>query len=206
MIKRVFDIIISVIILTLTFPILIFTALLIRVNLGSPIFFKQTRPGLRNKPFVMYKFRTMTNEKNGSGNYLPDSQRLKGLGKLLRSTSIDELPTLWNVIIGEMSLVGPRPLLMAYLPLYSKEQACRHNVKPGITGWAQVNGRNAISWGQKFEYDLWYIDNHNIWLDIKILILTVKKVFIQDGISAEDDATMPRFLGNRASSSQEEKS
>lgn len=205
MTKRIFDIIISIITLILTFPILIFITLLIKKKLGSPIFFKQSRPGLRNKPFVMYKFRTMTNEKNDDGNYLPDEERLNSFGKFLRSTSIDELPTLWNVIIGEMSLVGPRPLLMEYLPLYSQDQARRHNVKPGITGWAQVNGRNAISWEKKFKYDIWYIDNHNIWLDSKILALTIKKVFIRDGISAENDATMPKFTGSKVDNFQRSK-
>jgi len=158
--------------------------------------FKQPRPGLDSKIFQMYKFRSMNNAKDVDGNLLPDSQRLTKFGRYLRKTSIDELPSLWSVLIGKMSLVGPRPLLVEYLPLYSKEQARRHDVKPGITGWAQINGRNAISWQQKFELDIWYTENQSIWLDIKILFLTVKKVFSQADINAEGEATMSKFTGN----------
>lgn len=165
----------------------------VRVRIGSPVFFVQTRPGLRGRPFDMVKLRTMTNARDSHGNLLPDAQRLAPFGRFLRSTSLDELPELWNVLKGEMSLVGPRPLLMEYLPLYSAEQARRHEVRPGITGWAQINGRNALSWEEKFKLDVWYVDNKSLWLDIKILWLTVKKVAVREGISASGDATMPKF-------------
>ena len=166
---------------------------MVRFKFGSPVLFKQPRPGLNEKVFNMIKFRSMTMENDTSGIMLSDSDRLTRFGEFLRSTSLDELPSLWVVLKGEMSLVGPRPLLVEYLPLYSKKQSRRHEVKPGITGWAQVNGRNAISWDEKFDLDVWYVDNQSIWLDIKILFLTVKKVIMRDGISAKDDATMPPF-------------
>ena len=170
----------------------------IRRKLGSPVFFRQTRPGLHGKPFIMVKFRTMTDARDASGALLPDAQRLTHFGRFLRASSLDELPELWNVLRGEMSLVGPRPLLMQYLPLYSPEQARRHEVRPGITGWAQVNGRNAISWADKFALDVWYVDNRSLFLDIRILWLTVRKVLVRDGISATGEATMPRFEGDKA--------
>ena len=170
---------------------------MVRFKFGSPVLFKQPRPGLNEKVFNMIKFRSMTMENDASGIMLSDSDRLTRFGEFLRSTSLDELPSLWAVLKGEMSLVGPRPLLVEYLPLYSKKQSRRHEVKPGITGWAQVNGRNAISWDEKFDLDVWYVDNQSIWLDIKILFLTVKKVIMRDGISAKDDATMPPFKGTK---------
>jgi lipopolysaccharide/colanic/teichoic acid biosynthesis glycosyltransferase len=169
----------------------------IQRNLGSPVFFKQQRPGLNGSPFEMIKFRTMKDAIDTNGNPLPDAERMTPFGEKLRNTSLDELPELLNVLKGDMSLVGPRPLLMRYLPLYSKEQARRHEIKPGVTGWAQVNGRNAISWDEKFKYDVWYVDNRNFWLDVKILFLTVKKVFVKEGISEEGEATMSEFKGTR---------
>lgn len=195
MIKRLFDIVVSLTALVLLSPVLLIVSIQVRRKLGSPVFFRQIRPGLRGKPFEMIKFRTMRDAIDANGKPLPDSERLTGFGRMLRSTSLDELPELWNVLKGEMSLVGPRPLLMEYLHLYDKRQASRHDVKPGITGWAQVNGRNAISWEQKFEYDAWYVEHQSLWLDIKILWLTVKKVIIRDGISAEGSATMEKFQG-----------
>ncbi|HMY81583.1 MAG TPA: sugar transferase, partial [Agitococcus sp.] len=176
---------------------IIVVAILVNSKLGSPIFFKQIRPGLGGKPFKMVKFRTMLDAVDSQGNPLPDEVRLTDFGKFLRSTSLDELPELWNVLKGDMSLVGPRPLLMEYLPLYSADQARRHEVRPGVTGWAQINGRNAISWEQKFELDTWYVDNQSLWLDIKILFLTVWKVVHRDGISAAGEATMTRFTGTK---------
>ena len=170
-----------------------------RFNLGSPILFKQTRPGLNGKLFEIVKFRTMRNAVDVNGNLLPDAERITPFGIFLRSTSLDELPGLWNVLKGEMSLVGPRPLLVEYLPLYSIEQARRHNVRPGVTGWAQVNGRNAISWEDKFKLDVWYVDNQSFWLDIKILWLTVRKVLVKDGISANGEVTMSKFMGSNNS-------
>ncbi len=167
----------------------------VRYVLGSPVFFHQTRPGLRGRPFRMIKFRTMTDARSGGGQLLPDEERLGTFGRFLRTTSLDELPELWNVLKGEMSLVGPRPLLMEYLPLYSKEQARRHDVRPGITGWAQVNGRNALSWEEKFKLDVWYVDHRSFWLDLRILWLTLCKVMARDGISAPGETTMPRFTG-----------
>lgn len=195
--KRLVDLILGLIATVLLSPILIITAILVSRKLGSPIFFTQVRPGKDGKPFKMVKFRTMRDAIDAQGNPLPDSERLTPFGRRLRSTSIDELPELWNVIKGEMSLVGPRPLLMEYLPLYSPEQATRHDLKPGMTGWAQINGRNAISWEDKFKLDTWYVQHQSLWLDIKIMALTVKKVLVRDGISAEGEATMPRFLGNQ---------
>jgi lipopolysaccharide/colanic/teichoic acid biosynthesis glycosyltransferase len=190
-----------------TFLVLIFSPILfipfllifflVLLNLGSPVFFKQARPGLNKKVFNMYKFRTMTNECDANDVLISDSGRLTKFGIFLRSTSLDELPSLWSVLKGDMSLVGPRPLLVEYLPLYSEEQSRRHEIKPGITGWAQVNGRNAIGWDEKFDLDVWYVDNQSFWLDIKILWLTVKKVIMRDGISAQDDITMPVFKGSK---------
>lgn len=193
--KRALDIFVAGLSLLLLAPFLAVLFIIIRAKLGNPVLFKQTRPGLSGKPFLMMKFRTMTSECDGDGDLLPDERRLTSLGRFLRSTSLDELPSLWSVLKGDMSLVGPRPLLMEYLPLYSPEQARRHDVRPGITGWAQVNGRNALSWDEKFRLDVWYVDNQSFWLDIKILFLTVKKVLIRDGISAEGEATMSRFNG-----------
>ncbi len=198
MIKRIFDFVISSVALTVLSPVIIFVAWKIRKNLGSPVLFRQTRPGLNGKPFEMVKFRSMKDALDTKGNPLPDSERMTSFGNKLRNSSLDELPELWNVLKGDMSLVGPRPLLMRYLPLYSKEQARRHEVRPGVTGWAQVNGRNAIGWADKFALDIWYVDNRTLLLDIKILLLTVKKVFKKDGISAEDHVTMPEFKGNES--------
>lgn len=197
MIKRLIDILASGLALIMLGPVIIVVAILVNSKLGSPIFFKQIRPGLGGKPFKMVKFRTMLDAVDSQGNPLPDEVRLTDFGKFLRSTSLDELPELWNVLKGDMSLVGPRPLLMEYLPLYSADQARRHEVRPGVTGWAQINGRNAISWEQKFELDTWYVDNQSLWLDIKILFLTVWKVVHRDGISAAGEATMTRFTGTK---------
>ncbi|MEW9679319.1 sugar transferase [Pseudomonas sp. TE50-2] len=177
---------------------MLLVAIAIRRQLGSPVAFSQVRPGLHGKPFRMVKFRTMRNAFDADGNLLPDSQRMTPLGVFLRSSSLDELPELLNVLKGDMSLVGPRPLLMEYLPLYSPEQYRRHDVRPGISGWAQVNGRNALSWEEKFDLDVWYVDNRSIWLDIKIIALTVKKVVVREGISAEGEATMSKFTGKRS--------
>jgi lipopolysaccharide/colanic/teichoic acid biosynthesis glycosyltransferase len=196
--KRLFDFLASSLGLLLLAVPLAVLVLQVRRKLGSPVLFTQVRPGLHGKPFRMVKFRTMTDERDASGILLPDAQRLTPFGRFLRSSSLDELPELWNVLRGEMSLVGPRPLLMEYLSLYSPEQARRHEVRPGITGWAQVNGRNAISWEDKFKLDVWYVDNCSLLLDIKILWLTVKKVLVRDGISAAGEATMPRFEGDKS--------
>ncbi|EKA7373934.1 sugar transferase [Vibrio parahaemolyticus] len=193
--KRLFDFCASLFGLVLLSPIIVLVAWKIRKNLGSPVLFRQTRPGLHGKPFEMVKFRTMKDAVDAQGNPLPDSERMTPFGDKLRNSSLDELPELWNVLKGEMSLVGPRPLLMRYLPLYSKEQARRHEVRPGVTGWAQINGRNAISWEDKFKLDVWYVDNHNLLLDIKILFLTVKKVFVKEGISADGHVTIEPFTG-----------
>jgi lipopolysaccharide/colanic/teichoic acid biosynthesis glycosyltransferase len=194
--KRCLDIAGSAIGIVLLTPLLVLLVLIIRVQMGSPVTFIQIRPGLYGGAFKMYKFRTMTNERNDSGFLLPDELRITKLGKVLRSTSLDELPELFNVLRGDMSLVGPRPLLMQYLDRYTPEQARRHEVKPGITGWAQVNGRNAISWEEKFALDVWYVDHCSLCLDIKILFMTVLKVFKREGISAEGEATMPEFMGS----------
>ena len=194
--KRLFDIIASVSGLIFLSPVFLILIYLIRKNLGEPVFFIQERPGKDGKPFKMIKFRSMRDAVDKNGNPLPDSERLTPFGKKLRATSLDELPELWNVLKGEMSLVGPRPLLMSYLPLYNEFQNRRHEMRPGVTGWAQVNGRNALSWDEKFAHDIWYIDHYSFWLDMKILFLTVKKVFIKEGISAEGEATMPYFTGN----------
>lgn len=193
--KRLFDLLISLFALIALSPVIIITLVLVRVKLGSPILFTQERPGLNGKSFKMMKFRTMLDATDKNGNQLPDDQRMTSFGSFLRSASLDELPGLFNVLKGDMSLVGPRPLLVQYLPLYNEEQSRRHNVRPGITGWAQVNGRNAISWEQKFAFDVWYVDKQSFWLDIKILLLTVKKVFVREGISADGHVTIEPFKG-----------
>lgn len=197
MLKRLFDIIISGSALILLSPIMLLTAYKVATNLGRPVIFSQARPGLHGDIFNMLKFRSMRDAHNANGEPLPDSERLTPFGKKLRSTSLDELPGLWNVFIGNMSLVGPRPLLVEYLPLYSREQARRHEVLPGITGWAQVNGRNAISWEDKFKLDVWYVDNQSFWLDVKILFLTLKKVLTKADINSSGEATMAKFTGSK---------
>ncbi|MEZ9859225.1 sugar transferase [Vibrio splendidus] len=194
--KRIFDFIVSLTALIVFLPIIALVAWKIRKNLGSPVLFRQTRPGLNGKSFKMVKFRSMKDAVDQQGNPLPDDERMTAFGDKLRSSSLDELPGLWNVLKGDMSLVGPRPLLVQYLPLYNKEQARRHDVRPGITGWAQINGRNAISWEEKFALDVWYVDNRSLWLDIKVLFLTVKKVFVKEGISADGHVTIEPFMGS----------
>jgi len=194
--KRIFDVIASLFALLFLGPVIMLLSIFVVVKLGRPVLFKQKRPGLKGNVFEMMKFRSMRDAVDGQGNALPDSERLTSFGKRLRSSSLDELPGLWSVLNGDMSLVGPRPLLVEYLPLYSKEQSRRHDVRPGITGWAQVNGRNAISWEEKFKFDVWYVDNQSFWLDIKILFFTVKKVLVRDGVSAEGEATMSKFTGS----------
>ena len=196
MLKRLFDILGAVFGLLILLPIIVTLAWQVRRKLGSPVLFRQTRPGLHGKPFQLIKFRTMRNAIGLDGRPLPDSERMTSFGSFLRSASLDELPELWNVLKGDMSLVGPRPLLMEYLPLYSLEQARRHELRPGVTGWAQVNGRNALSWDEKFRLDVWYVDNHSFWLDLKILSLTVKKVLVREGISAAGEVTMTYFTGS----------
>ena len=196
--KRLFDLVVALLLLPSIFLMCLMITLFVKIKLGSPVIFTQLRPGLNGKIFNMVKFRTMTNKCDLDGNLLPDSIRLTKFGKLLRSTSLDELPGLWNVIKGNMSLVGPRPLLVEYLPLYNDRQMRRHEVLPGITGWAQVNGRNAISWDEKFDLDVWYVDNQSIWLDVKILWLTVKKVIMRDGINQDGQATSEYFKGNNS--------
>ncbi|MDH1711820.1 sugar transferase [Acinetobacter johnsonii] len=195
MLKRLLDIVIASSALVLLSPVYAFVAYKVRKNLGSPVLFRQVRPGLKGKPFEMIKFRSMKDAVDVQGNPLPDSERLTPFGQMLRSSSLDEMPELWNVIKGEMSIVGPRPLLMEYLPLYNEQQAKRHNVRPGITGYAQVNGRNAISWEKKFELDTWYVENRSLWLDFKIMLKTVQKVLSKDDISAEGEATISKFTG-----------
>jgi len=196
MIKRLADLLIVLFFSPLWVPLALFIALLVRIKLGSPVLFHQIRPGLNAEPFKMIKFRTMTEARDQQGNYLPDEQRLTVFARLLRATSLDELPELINVLLGEMSLVGPRPLLMQYLLLYTSRQARRHEVKPGLTGWAQINGRNAISWDEKLEMDVWYVEHHSLWLDLKILALTLLKVLTGHGISAPGHATAPYFTGS----------
>lgn len=196
MLKRSLDFLIAFFTILILLPIILIVALIIRLKLGSPILFTQDRPGLHCKVFKMYKFRSMTDERDEHGELLPNELRMTAFGKLLRSTSLDELPGLFNVIKGDMSLVGPRPLLVQYLPLYNKEQARRHDVRPGITGWAQVNGRNAISWEEKFKLDVWYVDNQSFWFDVKILFLTVKKVFVREGINPSGQSTTESFKGS----------
>ena len=194
--KRSIEFVITLFGVLILLPIYLLVIPFIYINLGSPIFFKQSRPGINGKVFNIYKFRTMTNIRDDNGILLPDKKRLTKFGKFLRSTSIDEIPSLWSVLRGDMSLVGPRPLLVEYLPLYSKKQARRHEIRPGITGWAQVNGRNALSWDKKFEMDVWYVDNQSFLLDIKILWLTIKKVIQRDGISHNNHVSMNKFKGN----------
>jgi len=194
--KRLFDLIAVILGLILLSPFILLTALSVRIFLGTPIFFRQQRPGYKGKPFFIYKFRTMTSASDANGNLLPDAQRLTRLGRFLRALSLDELPELFNILRGEMSLVGPRPLLMEYLTRYSPEQMRRHDVYPGLTGWAQVNGRNAITWQDKFRYDVWYVDNWSFWLDIKIILLTLWKVIKREGISQPGQATTEYFIGN----------
>lgn len=195
-IKRLLDFTLSLLALIVLSPILLITAILVRVKLGSPVIFSQERPGRDGKIFKLYKFRSMTDQRNADGELLPDEQRLTHFGKMLRSTSLDELPELWNILRGDMSIVGPRPLLVKYLPLYNAHQARRHAVTPGLTGYAQVHGRNAISWEEKFDLDVYYVDHISFGLDVKILILTVKKVFCREGISSETSATMEEFHGS----------
>ncbi|HAV57110.1 MAG: sugar transferase [Acinetobacter sp. GWC1_38_13] len=195
MLKRLLDIIIASIALILLSPLYAFVAYKVKKNLGSPVLFRQVRSGLHGQPFEMIKFRTMKDAVDAQGNPLPDSERLTPFGKMLRSTSLDEMPELWNVIKGDMSVVGPRPLLMEYLPLYNKEQAKRHDVRPGMTGHAQVNGRNAISWEEKFKLDTWYVENQSVWLDFKIMLKTVKKVIAKDDINEAGEVTMTKFTG-----------
>lgn len=195
-VKRLFDLFGVLLAMALFAPILAVLALHVHCRLGSPVLFHQVRPGLHGQPFKMVKFRTMRDARDAIGNPLPDAERMTPFGLRLRSTSLDELPELWNVLKGEMSLVGPRPLLMEYLPLYTREQARRHEVRPGVTGWAQINGRNALSWEDKFKLDVWYVDNQSLWLDLKILLLTVKKVFVREGISGAGEVTMSKFAGS----------
>jgi len=195
MLKRAFDILFSACWLIGFAPLLLFVAILVRLKLGSPVLFIQERPGLRARPFRMVKFRTMTDERGPDGELLPDEQRLTSFGKFLRSTTLDEFPEMWNVLLGDMSVVGPRPLLMRYVPRYDAFQARRMEVKPGVTGWAQVNGRNALSWDEKFALDVWYVDNRTFWLDLKIVVLTFFKVFARTGINSDKAATMEEFFG-----------
>jgi lipopolysaccharide/colanic/teichoic acid biosynthesis glycosyltransferase len=197
-IKRLLDLAATAITAPIWLPVLVTVALMVRAKIGTPVFFRQSRPGRNQKPFQLVKFRTMNSARDAAGNLLPDSERLTGFGRWLRSTSLDELPELINVLRGEMSLVGPRPLLMQYLARYSPRQARRHEVLPGITGWAQVNGRNAISWERKFELDVWYVENGSLPLDLKILLLTLTRVFARHGISAPGEATAPEFMGGSA--------
>jgi lipopolysaccharide/colanic/teichoic acid biosynthesis glycosyltransferase len=195
-VKRAFDIVVSFAALVILSPLLLFVAWQVKRKLGSPALFRQLRPGLNGRAFQVLKFRTMTEDRDAGGELLPDSQRLPRFGQFLRSTSLDELPELWNVLIGDMSLVGPRPLLMEYIDLYSEEQIRRHELRPGITGWAQVKGRNSLSWGDKFELDVWYVDHQSMVLDCKILLLTVMSVLKKEGISQEGQATMEKFTGD----------
>jgi lipopolysaccharide/colanic/teichoic acid biosynthesis glycosyltransferase len=192
----VFDIFVAVLLLIILLPVFVIISFKVKSKLGARVFFRQIRPGFLGEPFEIIKFRTMRDAVDSYGNVLPDSERLTSFGKFLRSTSMDELPELWNVLKGDMSLVGPRPLLEEYLPLYSAEQTRRHEVRPGITGWAQVNGRNAISWDEKFKLDVWYVDNGSFWLDMKIICMTILKVLTSNGINAQGEATMPRFTGS----------
>ena len=194
--KRLFDVLVSLTLLLLLWPLLLLLALLIRLKLGSPVLFRQQRPGLHGRPFIMVKFRSMKNAMGADGQPLPDAQRLTRFGRLLRASSLDELPELWNVLKGEMSLVGPRPLLMEYLPLYTPEQARRHAVRPGITGWAQISGRNAIAWEDKFALDVWYVEHRGFWLDLRILWRTVARVFARHGVTQEGQATAEKFTGS----------
>ena len=196
-IKRLLDIILAGFALIVLSPVMLVTAILVRTKLGSPVIFHQNRPGKDEKIFRLYKFRSMTNEKDENGNLLPDEVRLTKFGKRLRATSLDELPELWNILRGDMSIVGPRPLLVKYLPLYNEEQKHRHDIRPGLTGWAQVHGRNAVSWEEKFSLDVWYVEHLSLWIDIKTVFLTVKNVLRREGISAENSATMEEFTGTK---------
>lgn len=198
-IKRLLDFTLSFLALIVLSPVLLVTAILVRIKLGSPIIFHQERPGKSEKIFRLYKFRSMTDECDENGDLLPDDQRLTRFGQILRSTSLDELPELWNILRGDMSIVGPRPLLVKYLPLYNEEQRHRHDVRPGLTGWAQANGRNAISWEEKFKLDVWYVQHISFWVDLKVIFMTVKKVFCRDGISSETSVTMEEFSGTKES-------
>ena len=198
MMKRVFDILITIIAMPFWLPLIGLVAVVVGIKFGRPVFFLQARGGFKGTVFRIFKFRSMSDERDENGCLVPDSERLTKLGLFLRRTSLDELPSLFNVLLGQLSLVGPRPLIADYLPLYSPEQARRHEVRPGITGWAQVNGRNAISWVDKFALDVWYVDHRSLWLDVRILWLTVRKVLVRDGISAAGEATMPRFEGDKA--------
>lgn len=195
--KRLFDLFFSFFALVILSPVLILTAILVRVFLGTPILFRQQRPGYKGRPFFIYKFRSMRVAIDQAGNPLPDSERLTRFGRILRSLSLDELPELFNILSGEMSFVGPRPLLMEYLPLYSPEQARRHDVVPGLTGWAQVNGRNALDWSSRFKLDVWYVDNWSFWLDVKIILMTVWKTVSREGINQQGQATMEYFKGEK---------
>ena len=194
--KRVFDLVIVSAGLIVIWPVLVVIALLVMINIGTPVFFRQERPGIHGRPFWLLKFRTMTDARDTGGVLLPDAQRLTAFGRFLRATSLDELPELFNVLKGDMSLVGPRPLLMQYLDRYTPEQARRHEVRPGITGWAQVNGRNTITWEEKFSLDVWYVDNWSFWLDIKIIAMTIWKILKREGISQPGQATMEEFKGS----------
>lgn len=196
--KRLFDLMLTALALIILSPVLVVIAFLVRVRLGSPVLFRQQRPGLHGRPFILLKFRTMTDARDADGSLLPDEQRLTSFGRFLRRTSMDELPELLNVLKGDMSLVGPRPLLMQYLDRYTSEQMRRHEVKPGITGWAQINGRNALSWEDKFALDVWYIDHLSLWLDLRIILLTIWKVLRREGISQAGFATMPEFMGTES--------
>lgn len=198
--KRILDIILSLIAIIILSPVFLVIAILVKIKLGSPVIFKQERPGLNEKIFTLFKFRTMTNERDENGNLLPDSVRLNNFGRFLRSTSLDELPELFNILKGDMSIVGPRPLLVKYLPLYNDHQRHRHDVRPGLTGWAQVNGRNAISWEEKFDLDIEYVNNISLLLDLKIIFLTIKKVFLREGINQPGEATMEYFTGSKLES------
>jgi sugar transferase EpsL len=195
--KRIFDLLVTILGLVITLPLLLVISILVWIFLGTPVLFLQKRPGYKGRPFITYKFRTMTERKGPDGNLLPDSDRLTPFGRFLRSTSLDDLPQLWNVLIGEMSLVGPRPLLMGYLERYTPEQMRRHDVLPGITGWAQIHGRNTVDWDEKFRMDVWYVDHRSFWLDIKILLLTPWKVFKREGISQPGQATSEEFKGSK---------
>lgn len=201
-VKRIIDVLVASAGIVLFFPLMVVIALAIWCKMGRPIIYRQMRPGLHGRPFVLYKFRTMTNAVDANGQLLPDEQRLTRLGRWLRTTSLDELPELWNVLKGDMSIVGPRPLLMEYLDRYTPEQARRHEVKPGITGWAQINGRNRLSWEEKFRFDIWYVDNWTVWLDVKIMLLTIIKVLRREGINASGYATAPKFGGSARSELQ----
>ena len=204
MIKRLFDIMVSLVLIICLSPLILLVSIMISVKLGRPILFSQNRPGLKGKVFKLFKFRSMSHQRDSNANLLPDEQRITAFGHLLRSLSLDELPGLVNVLKGDMSLVGPRPLLVEYLPLYSTEQGRRHNVRPGITGWAQVNGRNTISWEDKFKFDIYYVENQSFWFDMKILLLTVKKVFMREGIVETGQATMSKFTGTHEAGDRSE--